>query len=446
MTATHEVPSKGGLSSAPYWWEAAPRPAFPDTALPASVDVAIVGSGITGLNAARVLAAAGRSVLVLEAEVPGYGGSSRNAGYVGRTLKWSLLSLVERRGMEAAVAIYRELRAAYDAVRETVRAEAIDCAFKVCGRFIAANSARQYDELARELAARKRHLGDEFEMVPRSAQHREIGSELYHGGALIADLASLDPGRYHLGLLKSALRSGAAIAANASVEAVHGAAGSFEVVTSRGRMRARDVVIATNGYTGRAGGWLRRRVVPFDAFMIATEPLPPERLRRILPQDRTFLDTNHNINFVRRSPDGTRLLFGGRPGSRLPTAEAAAARLSRELARIFPDLQDVALSHSWTGRCAATFDFFPHMGVHQGIHYALGYCFAGVPMGTHLGRKVALKLLGAKEGGSVFDDRPFPTFPLYNGNPWFVPQLMRGVDLIDRWHSRGRARADDLAR
>jgi len=139
-------------------------------------------------------------------------------------------------------------------------------------------------------------------------------------------------------------------------------------------------------------------------------------------------------------------IFGGRTGSRLPTAEAAAARLSRELARIFPDLKDVELSHSWTGRCAATFDFFPHMGVHQGIHYALGYCFAGVPMGTHLGRKVALKLLGAKEGGSVFDDRPFPTVPLYTGNPWFVPQLMRGVDLIDRWHSRGHARADDLAR
>ena len=432
------VAAPQALSSAPYWWEAAPRPALPETALPASVDVAIVGSGITGLNAARLLARAGRKVLVLEEREPGYGGSSRNAGYVGRVLMHSLASLISRHGETRAVAIYRELRAAYDAVGETVSTEAIDCAYRVCGRFIAANSAKQYEELARELELRKKHLGDEFEMVPRAAQHREIGSELYHGGALILDLAALHPGLYHLGLLRSAVAAGAAIAAHTAVEAVRGGdGGPFEIATSRGRVSARNVVIATNGYTGPAVGWLQRRLVPFDAFMIATAPLRPELLARLVPHDRTVLDTNHNLNYVRRSPDGTRLLMGGRTGSRLPTPEAAASRLVRELARIFPDLGRVELSHSWTGRCAATFDFFPHIGVHKGMHYALGYCFAGIPMGTHFGRKLALKILGSKDGTTAFDDRPFPTLPLYNGNPWFVPHVMRGVDLADKWHARG---------
>ncbi|HUI18179.1 MAG TPA: FAD-binding oxidoreductase [Alphaproteobacteria bacterium] len=438
MSAVAAPPVPQALSSAPYWWEAAPRPSLPETALPASVDVAVVGSGITGLNAARLLARAGRKVLVLEAQEPGYGGSSRNAGYVGRVLMHSLASLIARHGEARALAIYRELRAAYDAVGETVREEAIECAYRVCGRFIAANSPRQYEELARELELRKRHLGDEFEMVPRAAQQRELGSELYHGGALILDFASLHPGLYHLGLLQSAVAAGAAIAAHTAVEAVRGSdSGPFDVVTSRGRLQARNVVVATNGYTGAAVGWLRRRVVPFDAYMIATAPLHPELLARLLPQDRTVLDTNHNLNYVRCSPDGTRLLMGGRTGSRLPTPEAAASRLVRELARIFPDLARVELSHSWTGRCAATFDFFPHIGVHQGIHYALGYCFAGIPMGTHFGRKLALKILGSKESATAFDDRPFPTLPLYNGNPWLVPHVMRGVDLVDRWHARG---------
>jgi glycine/D-amino acid oxidase-like deaminating enzyme len=230
---TPNGPTPSGAAAArldpdPYWWEAAPRPRLDEIALPAEVDVAIVGSGITGLNAARVLARAGRRVLVLEAREPGWGASSRNAGYCGRTLKHSFLGLMEKRGLAAALAIYREMRQAYDAVAEVVRGEQIDCAYRVCGRFIAANSPRHYDEMARELAARREHLGDEFEMVPRAAQHREIGSDLYHGGALIPEMAALHPGRYHLGLLEAARRNGVEIAVNTAVGRVTGGEGRFD--------------------------------------------------------------------------------------------------------------------------------------------------------------------------------------------------------------------------
>lgn len=439
-----EIPGQASparaLAATPYWWEDAPRPRLGERPLPPRVDVAIIGSGITGLSAACVLARAGRSVLVLEAGVPGYGASSRNAGYVGRTLKHSFRTLAERRGLARATEIYRELRAAFDAVIEMVQAERIECALRVCGRFIAANSPRHYEELARELEARRKHLGDEFEMVPRAEQHREIGSELYFGGALIPDLGALHPARYHLGLLNAAMRSGAIISANNIVTRVggDGGRGQFEIESARGDIRARNVVIATNGYAGPVVDWLDRRVIPFNAYMIATDLLPPALLDRALPRDRTFIDSNHNINFIRRSPDGRRILFGGRTGSRLPTTHAAARRLGRELARIFPDLAGVPLTHSWTGRCAATFDLFPHMGVHDGVHFAVGYCFAGVPMGTHLGRKVALKILGSAEAETVFDSPSFPTIPFYRGRPWFVPTVMAGVDLIDRWRGRER--------
>jgi glycine/D-amino acid oxidase-like deaminating enzyme len=165
---------------------------------------------------------------------------------------------------------------------------------------------------------------------------------------------------------------------------------------------------------------------------VATEPLPRERIERILPNARTVIEFTHNIFFMRRSPDGERLLFGGYTGGPVPSLAAMATRLHAALLRILPDLAGVRLSHAWTGRCAATFDLYPHIGVHDGVHYALGYCFAGVPMGSWMGMKAALKITGAADAGTSFDSLPFRTAPFYTGNPWFVPLVMKYYDWQDR--------------
>jgi glycine/D-amino acid oxidase-like deaminating enzyme len=105
------------------------------------------------------------------------------------------------------------------------------------------------------------------------------------------------------------------------------------------------------------------------------------------------------------------------------------ARLRLRLARIFPALADVGIDNVWTGKCAGSFDLYPHIGCHAGIHYAAGYCFAGVPMGTWFGLKAAERMLGRDGEPSVFADRSFATVPFYRGNAWFVP-------LATRWLSR----------
>jgi glycine/D-amino acid oxidase-like deaminating enzyme len=102
------------------------------------------------------------------------------------------------------------------------------------------------------------------------------------------------------------------------------------------------------------------------------------------------------------------------------------------LVRNFPELAAYPLHRAWTGRCAGTFDLFPHVGKNDGVHFAMGYCFSGLPMGTYLGGKAAAKILGLKEGATAFDSLDFRTFPLYRGNPWFVPLAMKWYDLKDR--------------
>lgn len=396
--------------------------------VPAKADAVIVGSGFTGLVAALTLLRGGRSVVVLDSQDPGYGASRRNAGYLGRTLKKSFPQLMESAGKDYALAIYRDLNEALETVRGIAAAEGIACHIVQCGRFIGATSVKHYDAMARDLEITRRHLGFPFEMLPRAEQHREMGTDMYHGGAVIPDLGALHPGLYHKGLLEKVEQAGGVVLGRTPAVALDGSTG--RVKTPRGEIAARDIVVATNGYTPRHLRWHARRVIPFNAYMAATAELPEEQFRRLLPKGRTVIDSNVNIDFLRPAPDSRRFLFGGATGSNMAEAEIPA-RLSLILGRIFPELALTPLSHVWTGQCAGTFDLMPHMGRHDGIWYGLGYNFAGVPMGSYLGRQIARRILGQPGSETAFE-RPPPTMPFYTGNPWFVPLAMKWFD----WHDR----------
>lgn len=428
------------FKATPFWWEGAPRPDLPDRPLPARIDVAVVGAGITGLSAALTLARAGREVAVLEAGDAGAGASSRNAGFVGRTLKHSFGSLLRRMGHHSAVAIYRELQEAFDAVVDVITSERIECNFVRCGRLILAVSQRQLDDLAAECGLRQDHLSEPYKLLSRNDLPGEIATGAFSGGALIPDLGALHPGLYHLGILDRTQDAGAVIHPHSPVSGIRKRAeGDFELTVSGQHIYAQEVVVATNGYTATGpSDWLNRRLVPFDAFMIATESCDESLVRNLLPTDRTYIDCNHNIVYLRRSPDHRRILFGGRTGSRQPSIEAVASQLHAMARRILPGMAEFKVSHGWTGRCAGTFDLFPHVGCQDGVWYAAGYCFAGVPMGTYLGRKLAWRLMKDPRGATIFANRNFPSIPFYRGNAWFVPHLMTTVDWVDAIATRGR--------
>jgi len=208
--------------------------------------------------------------------------------------------------------------------------------------------------------------------------------------------------------------------------------GEVSLRTDRGDLIARDVLIATNGYSGPAHPYTQRRVIPFNAFITATAELPKALMDKLLPKHRTYIDCNFNVDSWRRSPDETRLIYCGRTGQLSTDPNVFAPRLKAALVRSFPELADYPLHRAWTGRCAGTFDLFPHVGAQDGVHYAMGYCFSGLPMGTYLGGKAAAKILGQAEGATAFDSLNFPTNPLYRGNPWFVPLAMKWYDWKDR--------------
>jgi glycine/D-amino acid oxidase-like deaminating enzyme len=420
-----------GMQATSYWWEAAPRPAVQPVDLPGGVDVAIVGAGYTGLHAALVLARAGRSVIVFEAGQLGGGASTLNGGMVGPSFhKLGVLGLKRRYGADRANAILRESVGFVDYLQSFLTTEAIECGFHRTGRFRGALQPAHYDAMARELEALQRAAGVEGKMLPASRQHEEIGSDLFHGGVIYHRDGGLHPGLYHDGLAARARAAGAVISAGTAVTGLARHGDGFTVTTSRGEVRAGQVAICTNGYTGKLTPALRRRVLPLRSAMIATEQLPPEL--KLIPKNRVLGDSRRVVAYYRASPDGTRLLFGGRATGTGDNPKANARDLRRLMLQVFPELAAIGISHSWSGLVAYTFDHAPHIGTSDGLHFAMGYCGSGVARASYFGHKLGHKILGSAEGATAFDDLPFETRPLYTGNPWFLPAMLHWHRLADR--------------
>ncbi len=423
------------LKLTPYWWDGVPRPSLPAVAPPAKADVVIIGSGYTGLSAALQTARGGRETVVLDAEDAGFGCSTRNGGQISTSIKSGYDELARQYGTERAFRIVKEGRSSLAWVGEFIATEGIDCDLRRAGRFHAAHNPARYEALAQRLSHQPKGLEVEGHMVPRAEQRSELGTDAYFGGIVYPHHISVNPARFHQGILDRVLTAGASVIPHCAATAIDRDGSGFRVRTARGVIAARNVVVATNGYTGALTPWLRRRVIPIGSYIIATEPLPKETMARLMPRDRVVSDSRKIVYYYRASPDGQRILFGGRVSFSETDPRISGPRLHADMVKIFPELATVRISHSWMGFVAYTFDEMMRAGEHDGIHYAMGYCGSGAGMAGYLGMRVGQQVLSLKEGATAFDDLPFPTRPFYTGNPWFLaPSVMyyRWCDRLGR--------------
>ena len=407
-------------------------PAAEDSAIPTSTDVLVIGSGYTGLHCALQTARAGRHTTVIDAQDLGWGCSSRNGGQISGEIKPDYDELNRRYGSAEARALILEARTALEWLGEFVDQQGIECDYRRCGRFVAAHSPRQFEKLVASARQQIPGLEREQRIVDPREQASEIDSDYYHGGMVIDSHCSLDPAKYQAGLAELARASGAQLIAHCEATNIERNAQGFRVSTVRGVIQARDLVIATNGYSGSLAPWQRRRVIPIGSYMLATEAMAPERAAQLMPRDRVFSDTRRIVVYFRRSPDGRSLLFGGRVSVFESDPVKSLPALRQEMLRIFPQLEDVRISHTWMGFVGYTFDTLPHLGKEDGIYYAMGYCGSGICLASYLGNRLGLQLLGREEGACAFDKPHFQTRPLYSGKPWFLAPSVRYYQLLDR--------------
>jgi len=426
-----------GFKSTPYWWEDYTPTAEDPRQVPDRVRVAIVGGGYAGLSTALELARNNVDCVVLEAAELGYGASTRNGGAVsggvniGKSFSGKGLSVRpdEAEGMLA------DGFDAFSLIERLIAEENIACHWQKTGRFVGAWTPSHYAYQAARVDQLNGPAKSDAYMVPRERQREEMASDFYYGGMVVERSACLHPALYYRGLLEAACKRNVPVCALAPVNRISQDNDGWRLSTPRGDVRADEVVIATNGYTGDITPQLKRRVVPIASHIIATEELPEDLAATLIPRRRTLSDTRRVLNYYRMSPDGRRVVFGGRPRFTQVSPQVSAPALYEHMCARWPQLRGVRLTHAWTGNTAFTLDAVPHMGRQDGMHFVLGCNGSGVAVMTYMGWQTARKIAGVANRPSAFDRADFPTHALYNGDPWFLPAIgtwYRFRDAVER--------------
>jgi glycine/D-amino acid oxidase-like deaminating enzyme len=393
-----------------HWWaQIHPRDAGPVAYRPSltesrDADVVIVGAGYTGLWTAYELLRAEPTldVVVLEAQLAGYGASGRNGGAVIAQIGGSRRYWAKKAGREGAIAMERAVQGAVDEIGEAIAREKIDCDYGKNGvLMVARNEVEEHHFRAYIEEDRTWGFGPEDGVYLDAAQ---LAERMHVAGARGARFsphcASIHPGRLVRGLAEAVERLGATIYEQSPVtEIAPGRArvGALEV-------RAKHVVRATEAYSESIPS-LKRHLVPVATSMIATVPLTDAQRQAIGWDNREALLAEHPFLHLQRTADN-RITIGG-DDPRVPYLYGSRAEQDRpsqrivdhfrgQLAELFPALEGIEIENTWNGVFGATRDWAPEVGIdhNTGLAWAGGYVGEGVAASNLAGRTMRDLLLG----------------------------------------------------
>jgi glycine/D-amino acid oxidase-like deaminating enzyme len=415
-----------------YWTEDCPRPPdLPVSPLPETVDVAIIGGGYTGLNAALALRKAGASVAILEKESIGWGASSRNGGMALTGLKESMPVIFRRYGAEMGRAFWQWSLDAVDYVERLTTEEGIDCNFVRSGHLLLAFKPQHFAHFVEEVRWFRKQLGyTDLWVVGKAELHCEIGSTAYHGGLVDSRSAGLHPARYVFGLAQAAARQGVLLVERTALMDIRRIRTGFLVNTNSGTLSASEVLIATNGYTTNVIRPLRQGIFPVGSYIITTEPLPVSLQQELSPRGRMCFDSKHFLNYFRLTPDG-RMLFGGRHNLS-PSLDLidSARKMQARMVEVFPQLAGVPISHTWNGNLGIALDLMPHAGRVNGVHYAYAYAGHGVSIASFLGKEMG-EVLAGKRTSTLFAQINHPRYAFVPYDRFYLPLVSGWFRLLD---------------
>ncbi len=429
-----------------------PRPALPGDR---DADVCIVGAGYTGLWTAYYLKKADPSlrITILEARFAGFGASGRNGGWLSGLAPGHRGLLAKKYGRENVVAWQRTLNDAVDEVIDVAAREGIQADIVKGGNLEVARNAAQARRLRAEADEDREWGTDGIEMLTADEAAARIRVDHLVLGSFNPHCARIQPAKLARGLADVVERLGVTIYEQTPVRAI--SAGRAE--TPQGVVRAPIVLRATEGFTARMPG-LRRRWLPMNSAMIATEPMSDDIWKSIgWTGYETMGDLAHGFFYAQRTADN-RIAIGGRAvpyryASRIDNdgavGESTITYLTGVLNSVLPQTRGVPIAHGWCGVLAVPRDWSAGINLDPvtGLGAAGGYVGHGVTATNLAGRTLtdlvlkrttpltALPWVG--HHSQTWEPEPFR---------WIgVRGMYTAYKVADRHEAGGRARTSPIA-
>lgn len=404
---TWQSPIAPGVS----WYQATvdERPDYPALDGSRQCDVAIIGGGYTGLQAAYNLARAGVSVTLIEAVRLGDGASGRNGGQLGTGQRWWPEEIEEKFGYERSKALFDLAEGAKRHLLDFATEHQIDIDYMPGQLNVAHKESykRAYYENA-EIAA-FRYDYPHLRFMDRDETQERLGSKRFYCGVRDVGTGHIHPLKLLVGLGRVAANAGADIFEMTKAKSISQASGKVMIETERGTVTANRALIACNGYIGNLEPVTASHVMPIRSFIGATVPL--ERFPDVLPGGEAVADSRFVVRYFRKSKDG-RLLFGGREAYTSDNPRDISQHIRRQIAEIYPALKDIEITHAWGGSVGITMPRQPFVReVMPGVTSIGGYSGHGVMLSNYCGKLYAEMVLGESADLDLFKALDIPAFP-----------------------------------
>jgi len=406
------------LAPAASLWASTAEPlrAFPALSGEVHADVVVIGGGYTALSAAHHIAKSGLAPVVLEAKRPGWGASGRNGGVITAKFRQSFRGIDAAHGRAMARRMYEIAHESVEMVEELVSEFGIASArLTRNGQVKAAHNHATLRAAADEAEWMKREMDDaEVRVLDAQQVREETGSQAFVGGVLNPGSGGIHPLNYLHGLAEGLAQRGVAIFQESPALRLLRDNELIVAETPQGAVSARQAIIATNSYSNLtpATRHLQRTLVPFRSAIIATDKLPHNLARSLMPTARTYTETKRMMRWFRMVDD--RVIFGGRGAFGKQDSESAFNALRKAKIGIFPELADIPLAFKWSGLVGMTLDSVPHIGrLDDRTLFSMGYNGAGVAMSSLMGRYLAAFVRGEKPNVGLLDASRLKVIPFY---------------------------------